>query len=511
MRSRLGLCLLLLAACAKGPGPAASGSSPAGHLVIAHTNDLHTHISPNRAPWLEGEPDVGGFVALSAHLEALRQERGEGAVLYLDGGDLLSGTPLMELEAHGALGGSMVDLLGLVGCDAWVLGNHEFDRGFDNLQGMVAGSEPAVLSANVDGVGTSSPALDGQLDAVILEANGLRVGVFGLTTPGLHRLASPETMARIELAELHETARAQVAALDPQTDLVVALTHIGLESDRRLAEEVDGIDVIVGGHSHTAMQAAEQVDGTWIVQAGSYTRSLGVLELVVTDDAVAQASWELRDLLPEALPAAPDKAVVRAVAELERRLVSRFDQQVGEAVEPLTRAHDAESGLGRLAADIVREAAGADIGLYNTGGLRADLVAGPLTRGDLYTVFPFGNQLVSFELTGAELLGAMLRSTHGAAGARAPMLMWSGARWTWRERLGAPELLEVSVGGEPLDLARSYRVATNSYVAQQWQHHLGVEGRDLQDHGMTVLDAAVARAAAGPLRAPTDPRIVRAD
>lgn len=511
MRRRLGATLLLLAACARGPGPASSGSSPDGHLVIAHTNDLHTHISPNRAPWLEGEPEIGGFVALSAHLEALRAERGEDAVLYLDGGDLLSGTPLMELEAHGALGGSMVDLLGLVGCDAWVLGNHEFDRGFDNLQGLVSASEPAVLSANVDGAGTATPALAGQQDAVILEANGLRVGVFGLTTPGLHRLASPETMARVELAELEPTARAQVADLDPRTDLVVALTHIGLESDRRLAEEVPGIDLIVGGHSHTAMAAPEQVGSTWIVQAGSYTRSLGVLEVVVADDAIAELSWELRDLLPEPLPAAPDRAVVRAVADLERALADRFGQPVGEAAEPLTRAHDAESGLGRLAADLVREAAGTDIGLYNTGGLRADLVAGPLTRGDLYTVFPFGNQLVSFELSGAELLGAMLRTTHAAAGARAPMLMWSGASWTWRERLGAPEILEVRVGGEPLDLDRTYRIATNSYVAQQWEHHLGVEGRDLRDHGMTVLDAAVAYAARGPLRAPTDARVVRVD
>lgn len=514
MRHQLAaLSLLVLVACAKAPrnGPrVGSAPLPPGTFILAHTNDLHAHYAPNRADWLPGEPDIGGMAAVSAHVRHLRAERGASAVLYLDGGDVQSGTPLMELETEGAAGGAMVDLMAMSGCNAWVLGNHEFDRGFDNTQALIKASEATVLSANLDLPEGDAPALEGLEDHVIFEANGVTVGVFGLTTTRLDRLASPETMTRLDVKPLAETAAAQVALLDPQTDLIVALTHIGIESDRRLAAEVPGIDVIVGGHSHTSMKAPEQVGDTWIVQAGSYARQLGVAEVSVREDEVNSLRWELRDLTDEARPGPPQPSVVKQVAAIEREIKKRFDQQVGESTAALLRDRNSESGLGRFAADVVRTATGADVGLYNHGGLRADLQAGPLTVRDLYQVFPFGNEVVSFELRGDELAGLMLRTTYGVWGARTPALLWSGVHWTWQERLGAPELVEVTVGGEPLDLGRTYRVATNSYIAEQWSYHLGLEPRGLRGHEQTVLQAAVGVSEAGPIAPPTNPRCERA-
>jgi len=488
-----------------------SAPLPTGTFIIAHTNDLHAHYAANRADWLPDEPDIGGMAAVSAHVRHLRAERGGSSVLYLDGGDVQSGTPLMELETEGAAGGAMVDLMSMAGCDAWVLGNHEFDRGFDNTQALISASEATVLSANLDLPEGGAPALDGLEDHVIFEANGVKVGVFGLTTTHLDRLASPETMERLDVRPLAETAAAQVALLDPQTDVIVALTHVGIETDRRLAAEVPGIDLIVGGHSHTSMKAAEQVGDTWIVQAGSYARQLGVAEVTVSEDAVSALRWELRDLTDDALPGPPQPSVVKQVAAIEREIKKRFDQPAGEATAPLLRDRDSESGMGRFAADVVRRASGADVGLYNHGGLRADLQAGPLTIRDLYQVFPFGNEVVSFELRGDELAGLMLRTTYGVWGAHTPALLWSGVHWTWQERMGAPELVDVTVGGEPLDLERTYRVATNSYIAQQWSYHLGVEPRGLRGHEQTVLQAAIDASEAGSIAPPNDPRCERVE
>jgi 5'-nucleotidase / UDP-sugar diphosphatase len=507
---RLLVLALLWAACrapVRAPAPL-----PAGSLLLAHTNDLHAHFLPEPAPWLPGEPRIGGMVALSAELEALRAAAGEEAVLYLDGGDLLTGTPLMEFRAMDARGGDMVDFLELLGCDAWVMGNHEFDFGYENAAAIARASERVgvpVLSANLDERLGGPPAFPALRDHVILERNGVRIGVFGLTTPGLERLASRDTMARLAVAPLVAEARAQVAALDPDTDLIVALTHIGIESDRRLAADVEGIDLIVGGHSHTAMLSPERVGATWIVQAGSYGRQLGVARLDVVDDAIARFEARLVDLGPAPPRGTPRREVVRLADTLEDRVEERFGAVLGEVAADLRREGGQESGLGRWAADAMRAAGRAEIGLYNSGGLRADLLAGPLTRRDLYEVFPFANQVVRFELTGEELVVLVLHSAAGMVGGRHAPMQMSGLQATWHAPRGAPEIVDLQVGGRPVELGRRYVLATNSFVAEQWRSNLGVEPRDPVVLDVTALQAAEAWAAQGPLRPPPDARLVR--
>ena len=136
--------------------------------------------------------------------------------------------------------------------DAWVLGNHEFDIGFEHISRIVSASQVPVLSANLDASdGSGAPAIMGVQDHTIFERNGLRVGVFGLTTTSLGRLTASGAAARMDVRGLAEVAREQVAVLEPQVDLVIALTHVGLEEDKALADEVEGIDLIVGGHSHS--------------------------------------------------------------------------------------------------------------------------------------------------------------------------------------------------------------------------------------------------------------------
>ncbi|MCB9778381.1 MAG: bifunctional metallophosphatase/5'-nucleotidase [Alphaproteobacteria bacterium] len=515
---------LLLWACApRSNPPAASLDAPAavplgpGRLVIAHTNDIHAHYEPEPASWLDGEPALGGFVAIDSWVRSLERQHGADAVLYLDAGDVLSGTPLMEIEARGIQGGAMLDLFEAVGVDAWVPGNHEFDRGFDHAAAFVADSRTPVVSANLRAPCSTralgcAPALAGSQPWEIFEVNGLKVGVFGLTTSGLSHLTDADTMARLAVLDHAEAAAQAVAALEPQVDLVVALTHIGLDSDRALAEAVPGIDLIVGGHSHTRMQAAERVGDTWIVQAGAYGRLLGVAEVQTDGEGgIAHLQWQAQELWPDALPLAPDPDVVRLVDGYSRAVDAVFDVTVGTAETALVRSHGDESPLGRWASDVVRLAAGSDVGIYNAGGIRADLPAGRLTRRDLYEIFPFGNEVVTFDVTGQELIGILLSAAAAEADGGRGAMQLSGLQLRWRVRMGAPELVEVQVGGQPLDLRRTYSVATNSFVATQWQRNLGVEPRDVRGIGRTVLDSAVDLAARGPVVDPGDRRSVRLD
>ncbi len=489
---------------------------PAGRLVIAHTNDLHAHYLPERAEWRADEATLGGFVAIDSWVRGLEQQFGADNVLYLDGGDVLTGTPLMELEPRGVAGGAMLELFDSVGVDGFVLGNHEFDRAFDHTAAWVAQSRVPALTANVrqpcgpDPL-ACPPAFDNTQPWHIYQVNGVTVGVFGLTTSGLGHLTDPDTMSRLALVDHDSAARAAVAELEPQVDLVVALTHIGLENDRALAEAVDGIDLIVGGHSHTRMEAAEKIDDTWIVQAASYGRILGVAELAVADGVITDFDWRPEELRLDALPLPPRDELVAQVQGYQAELERRFSVAVSDAAQTLPRGGGGETPLGRWASDVVRIAAQADVGIYNAGGIRSDLVAGPVTVGSLYDIFPFSNEVVWFELTGDELLGIMLNAASAEISDNRGTPQLSGLRFEWRLRLGAPEIVQATVGGQPLDLSRTYKVATNSFVAAQWQRNLGVDPGEVFGTGGTVLEAAIALGSQGPIADPADRRSVRVD
>ena len=506
MRGRIVLPLLLLLGC-KPPQTSPLDALAPGEVVIAHTNDLHAHFRPNTAPWLAGSPEIGGFRAIDAWIDALERVHGPERVLYLDAGDILTGTPLMEYKVRGAEGGAMLEFLEAAGCDAWALGNHELDRGWANTAALVQGSGVPVVSANVRSAEhPDEPGFPGMAPAVVLDAGEVKVGVFGLTTDGLSTLASPETMARLHLAEPYEAARAQVAALRPQVDLVVALTHSGLDADRMLAAAVGGIDVIVGGHSHTSMSEPETVGNTLIVQAGSYARQLGVLRLRVSDGKVRGSSYNLVDLDPVALPGPASEDVIALVDEWGARIDDKYRRPIGTAPIALTRQMEGqESLLGRWSAEVVRAGVDADVGIYNRGGIRADLPAGEITLGHLYEVFPFNNEVVVFEARGDELVGILLENIAQRERGWNPRLTFSGVEWSWTHKMDSPELVDVTVAGATLDPGRVYRVATNSYVAEQWQKHLGFEPRALEGAGMTVREAAESLARTGPARAPLSP------
>jgi len=480
-------------------------------LVVLHTNDLHGHFLPERAPWLDGEPAIGGFSLLDAHVQAVREEFGESQVLLLDGGDILTGTPLTDIEVRGSQGGAMLEFMELVGYDAWVLGNHEFDKGFENTAKLVASSRIPVLSSNLDGT-DGGVAMEGLLDSVVLDKGGLKVGVVGATTMGLGHLASTATMSNMTLRPLSETVAEQVALLDPQTDLVVVLSHIGLEADRRLAEEVSGIDLIVGGHSHTYLPEPEKVNGTWIVQAGSYGRSIGRLELGVKDDAIASFQGEIVDLVPDSVTGSVRSEMSDLVAKYEQIITEEFGEVLSKADATLSRSYHFESDLGNWITDVLREAGGTDLAFYNVGGLRADLVKGDVTTGSIYEIFPFGNQVVTFEISASELLGVMLSNARVSLEQNHGSIQQSGVEMTWRERMETPEVVSITVGGAPFDPDAIYTVTSNSYVAEQANRYLaGAQPANLRGLGATVFDVATAAARTGPIRKPVDGRLQKVE
>lgn len=493
----MSLWLVLALGCAKAPPapPEVVGPRP---LTIAHTNDVHGHFEPEPADWDPARTPVGGFVRLEQEVRALRAGRPADSVLVLDGGDQLTGTPLTDLEVDGSRGGAMHALFGAVGFDAWAVGNHEFDKGLDNLAAYTARHPSLPLSANVLAPG-GGPLLPKQELSHVFVRNGLRVGVIGLTTQGLATLMGKADFARLQLRSEVDAAREELARLEPITDLVVVLSHIGLENDLALAEQVPGIDLIVGGHSHTRLPEAKQVGSTWIVQAGSYGRSLGVVDLTVAADSITSFQYALRDLTPATATVPPDPALSALVDSYRGKIEAEYGEVLAQAPAELGRSYNHESALGRWIADALRDGTGADVAFYNAGGLRADLGPGPVTKGSLFNCFPFGNQVMRFQLDGNALMGIVIGNLAAEHAEKRGYLSASGLSWTWRVRNGAPEVVDVKVGGQPLQLDRRYTVVASSYVTEQWQKHLGVAPTAPEALGYTDYDAAVAYARKAPV------------
>ena len=492
-----------LLACAKHE---ASVVAAPGHVTILHTNDLHGHFLPEPAEWLDNRPAIGGFERLEEELRAVRTARGDASTLTLDGGDLLTGTPLTDIEEDGAMGTAMLRFLDLLQYDAWALGNHEFDKGLDNLARFTANSPIPVLSANVRTVDGAAPLLPKQESSHIYKVNDVRVGVIGATTEGLAGLMNHKDFERLKLLDIQASVRDEIAKLDPVTDLIVVLSHVGVEGDAFLAREVPGIDLIVGGHSHTRMTTEQHVGQTWIVQAGSYGRDLGIVDLVVSHDAITEFHYELRDLLPETAPLPPNPEVHRLAEGYQSRIDAIFGEVIATAPALMGRSYHHESALGRWITDVLRETAGTDIGLYNGGGLRADIAPGPVPRRAIFECFPFRNEVMTFKFTGAELMDLLVRNAIAESDEKRGFLPISGVRYTWRVRNGAAEIVQAYVGGQQVDLGRTYTIATNSYIAEQWEKNLGAQPRDLTDFGMSDYDAALEYAVKHGVKDPGDLR-----
>ncbi len=464
------------------PPPAAPAPQRAPRTVVfAHTNDLHAHHQPDAS-------GRGGLAAISGVMERARQQHGEGRVLALDAGDIVSGSPLDEYEAHGVKTAVMLDFLEAVGYDAWALGNHEFDRGLDVTRQLVEASAVPVLSCNLTNA-EGGPAFGNLAASKVFEVDGVTVGVIGATTQSVAKYTRAD-LAGVVIGDPVACVRAEVARLRPSVDVLVALSHMGIEEDRNMAASVPGLDLVIGGHSHTFAERAERVGTAWVVQAGCYAEALG---LGVYDVDAKTFSWSL--IRPDASASADARP---AVVALDRRwtevLTRDWGQVLGEARVSLTRGDAGESWLGTWISEVMRAAVDADVGVANGSGLRADLPAGSVRREQVYQVLPFGNEIVKLKLRGRDLIAIAMKNASASIDTKhGRVLQQSGLRYQWRVWMGAPELLKVEVRGKPIDPDAWYQVATSDFVASQWGRY--GEGTPAETVRTGVIDRDAVEAA----------------
>lgn len=451
-------------------------------ITILHTNDMHASFIPRSATWVRTDPKplVGGFNELAYAVDSIRAA--VPATLLLDAGDVMTGNPISDMEYGGAEGGALFEMMNRIGYDAWAPGNHDLDISQENLRALIRIAKFPSLSANL--VNNDGAFAVGNTGYTIIERGGLRIGVFGLMLQRLAGVVNQNNLVGIRVLSPVETAQRMVNELKPRTDLIIALTHQGADEDSILATQVAGLDIIVGGHSHTRIQTPKVVNDVIVVQAGGYCENLGILELTVDNGRVVSHNGRLHQLWAR-------EGRTSRLTPLIDSLKGEIDKAYAEVVATLQndwkRASGKETNIGNFIIGAMAEAAGAEIGFANSHGIRKDVAAGPLTKRDLYEVLPFRNVLVTFQLSGKQL-----RSIMNYYLTRKPAIEFTGIHCEWKKTQDDKvEVVSVKVNGKPVDDNRMYTCATSDFFAGQSKGYIGMEIEQPVFLNRTIYDVAV--------------------
>ncbi|WP_306111422.1 MULTISPECIES: bifunctional metallophosphatase/5'-nucleotidase [Roseovarius] len=495
-------------------------------LNILHTNDFHARFEPiskYNSTCAPEDNDAGECFGGSARLATAIEEARADAPnpVLVDGGDQFQGT-LFYNYYKGKLAAEMMNRLGY---DAMTVGNHEFDDGPEVLRGFMDAVEFPVLMSNAD---TSREPLlaDVIRKSTVIERDGEKIGLIGLTPQDTDELASPGP--NIIFTPPADAVQHEVDKLTEQgVDKIIVLSHSGYGVDQHVAETTTGVDVIVGGHSNTYLSNNDpdaagpyptMVGDTAIVQAYAYGKFLGRLD-VVFNDAGEVTSATGNPLIMDAA-VAEDAEIVSRIQEAAKPLDEIRNKVVAEAADAISGDRDAcragECAMGNAVAEamLARVAdQGVEIALMNGGGVRASIDAGPITMGEVLTVLPFQNTLSTFRIDGATLKEALENgvSQFGEGAGRFPQVAGMTFVFDPSAEVGS-RITEVTVGGEPLDPERDYLAVSNDYLRNGGDGYSMLrDAADAYDFGPDVADVLAEYLAQNSPYAPkTDDRIRQA-
>jgi 5'-nucleotidase/UDP-sugar diphosphatase len=453
-------------------------------LTILHTNDFHARFEPvskydsgcSTDANAEGKCFGGSARLVTAVAEA--RARTNNSIL-VDGGDQFQGT-LFYTYYKGKLAAEMMNKLGY---DGMTVGNHEFDDGPEVLRGFMDSVDFPVLMSNADVSG--EPLLHEKLaKSTVIERGGEKIGLIGATPQNTEELSSPgETVV---FSDPITAITGEVAKLTEMgVNKIIVLSHLGYNKDQEVAAAVDGIDVIVGGHTNTLLSNTNEraegpyptvVGGTQILSAYAYGKFLGELNVTFDDNGVVTEAVGEPIIMDAAV--AEDETTVARIAEAAVPLDEIRNKVVASSAEMIDGAREncryKECQMGNLVADAmlarVKEQ-GIQVALANGGGLRASIDAGDVTQGEVLTVLPFQNTLATFQVDGATLKAAlengMGQFDDPEDDGRFPQV--AGIKYIVESGNATGErvteiMVDMNGTWEPLDPAKDYGVVSNNFV-----------------------------------------------
>ena len=485
MRRRFLGTLFLLALALLPAGPAAPGrpAAPPLRLTILFFNDLHGHLMPQQITPEGGRPtEIGGIARIAGlvkKIEAENQKAG-ARTLLLVAGDVLQGTPMSTVFR----GKPDIEAFNLMGVDAMTVGNHEFDFGLDNFLALKKLARFPIISSNI--VWKDTGKLLNRPSVSFPLTGRFRLTVIGATTRELLTTTKPENVQRLDVLDPATTVKAEYERAK-KSGPVLLLSHGRFQTDSEVARAAPGLAAIIGGHDQILFDPAREVGPVRIFQAFEKGKFLGRLDLDI-DPATGKAAIADWTYLPITAELPADPAVEKLVLSYYQRLDAQFKQVIGESRVVLDgereRIRFEETNLGDLVADIMREFTGADVALINAGALRSSIDAGPITVEEVFKTMPYANEVMTVDLTGAELSAVLTRAVSGArADEDGGFLHVSGIRF----KIKGKEIVDLTVGGLPVQPDKTYKIAITDFMGT---------GGD----GYTVFKSKTANPTGNPLR-----------
>lgn len=466
-------------------------ANPVRTLTILHTNDIHGHLHPWQG-WdgdLKGKT-VGGLDRVSASVKEVRSSVTSGSVLLLDAGDTI-GDAMVAVETEGR---AVIETMNAIGYDAMVVGNHEPDFTADKLLERIKQARFPVLAANI------THRKNGELFTkpyVMREVNGVQVGILGLAYPNTALTSAQKNIEGLRFSEAIRAAREYVPRLRREgAQIVIALTHLGLGADKDLAEKVDGIDVIVGGHSHNRMTEPLQVRQTLIVQAGAHGSDLGRLDLTIAGGRIESHHGTLIAITAGGSDEAITELIERQSAPHENKMAA----VIGTATTVIPRAQtiagqesekrDAESPADDLFADAIRETTGVEVAFLPGLGYGVALQPGEITNAHLRNLIPHDSAVWTLRLAGEQIREVLEQAienfsitdvTEKVGG----MIQVSGLKFRYDPGLERGDRVkEITIGGREIAPRRHYAVAINGLLAEGGHNYEAFErGTDRREVG----------------------------
>ena len=434
-------------------------------ITILHTNDTHGR--------LKADNKIIGIDTVAAI-----KNNTENSIL-VDAGDTIHGLPFVTLSK----GQDAVDLLNAAGYEYIVPGNHDFNYGYSRLMELFKNSvtlksgenKLRLLASNINKDGKSVFEANHIKE---MEVNGktVKVGFFGIATQETAYKTNPNNVKGIEFTSPVDAAKEQVEELEKQgADVIVALSHVGTDESSDptaydVIKAVDGIDVYVDGHSHTTFKNGEKVNDTLLVSTGEYLSNLGKVEIELDENNEVVNATASLITKEEASKVTPDAKVAAKIAEIDKAQGEVLSEVIGKNTIELDGERNSvrfgETNLGNLITDAMMDETGADLAITNGGGIRASIKVGDITKGDIVSVLPFGNFVVTKQLTGAQIKEVLEFGVRSYGESLGGFPHVAGIKFVVDpSKPVGDRIISLTINGEALDMNKTYTVATNDFTA----------------------------------------------
>jgi len=454
-------------------------------FTILHSNDMHGDFLAESGG--ESGGLIGGLALLSGYINKVRSE--EENVLYVIAGDMVQGS-LIDTEYKGI---STIEIMNYLAPDVVSLGNHELDYGLEHLLFLEKMANFPIVNANLY-IKKYFKRL--MMPHLIIKKAGLDILFIGIITEKVMDTIARDSMigSFISIEEARrEVGRICDAYRNDDIDLTVLLTHIGFDSDRELAKMLDpawGVDVIIGGHSHTILDHPIRENNILIAQAGVGTDHIGRFDLIIDDDTngIVDFSWQLVEISEKTIT--PDLKLLNYIYSYKQEVDRKYNALVTKFAIPLTHpCREQETSLGNLVSDIFREVAECDVMLMGSGAIRSAELGPAVTLGTLRECFPFEDSLKRFTINGDQMkhIFSHIMRRENRTGEGECYQVSAGIHAVYND--GTKTLDSLTLHGETVEEARKYTIGLIGYHVDNCTKNLDISREALITGGASKMVA----------------------